>query len=211
MNLVQFLWRQYVRVKNPSCSIHASILAKNTHFEKYVTVEYGCYVAAKKIGKYTFVGMNSYIDKSTTSIGRFCSIAMNAKISLQNHPHEWVSTHPFTYRKKYGFVPKNIAIEGINTKKTTIGNDVWMGANVTILAGVTVGDGAIIGANSLVSKNVEPYCIVSGTPAKLVRHRFDPETIAKIQQSQWWNWEDKKLQANISKFSNIDEFLKSIS
>ena len=210
MTLVQFLWRQYIRLKNPTCSINAQILAKNIVFEKHVTIEHGCYIGAKNIGKYTFVGMNSYIDKSTVSIGRFCSIAMNAKISLQNHPHTWVTSHPFTYRKKYGFVSNDIQIEGINTKKTTIGNDVWIGANVTILAGVTIGDGAIIGANSLVSKNVEPYCIVSGTPARLVRHRFDPETIAKIQKSEWWNWDDKKIQANLSKFSNTEEFLKAI-
>jgi acetyltransferase-like isoleucine patch superfamily enzyme len=210
MTLVQFLWRQYIRIKNPTCSIHAQILAKSILFEKYVTIESGCYIGAKNIGKYTFVGMNSYIDKSTFSIGRFCSIAMNAKISLQNHPHNWVTSHPFTYRKKYGFVPENISIEGVNTKKTTIGNDVWIGANVTILAGVTVGDGAIIGANSLVSKNIEPYTIVSGTPARLVRHRFDPEIIEKIQKSEWWNWNDEKIQANISKFASVEEFVKSL-
>src|ERR1017187_4949290 len=121
MSLVQFLWKQYVRIKNPTCTIQASMLAKDVHFEKHVTIEHGCYIGAKKIGKYTFIGMNSYVDKSTASIGSFCSIAMGAKISLQNHPHEWVSTHPFTYRKKYGFVPENISIEGITTKKTTIG------------------------------------------------------------------------------------------
>ena len=179
-------------------------------FEKHVTIENGCYIGGKKIGKYTFIGMNSYVDKSTLSIGRFCSIAMNAKISLQNHPHDWVSTHPFTYRKKYGFVSENIAIEGINTKKTIIGNDVWIGANVTILAGVTVGDGAIIGANSLVARNIEPYSIVSGTPARLVRYRFDEETIKKLKQTEWWNWDDEKIQKNLPKFSQINEFLEML-
>lgn len=210
MNLVQFLWRQYVRFKNPSCAIHANALAKNVQFGKHVTIEPGCYFAAKKIGKYSFVGINSYVDKSTESIGSFCSIAMNAKISLQNHPHEWISTHPFTYRKKYGFVPENIDIDGVNTKKTIIGNDVWIGASVTILAGVSVGDGAIIGANSLVTKDIEPYSIVSGTPARHIRYRFEADMITKIQQSQWWNWDDKKIQANLSKFRNTKEFLKEV-
>ena len=210
MSFVQFLWRQYIRIKNPSCTIDAAILSKNIHLEKHITLEPGCYVAAKKIGKYTFLGMNSYVDKSTASIGRFCSIAMNAKISLQNHPHEWITTHPFTYRKKYGFVPENIDIEGVNNKTTNIGHDVWIGANVTILAGVIVGNGAIIGANSLVSKDIEPYSIVSGIPARHVRFRFDEENIQKIQKSQWWNWDDEKIKANLAKFSNVDEFLKSI-
>jgi acetyltransferase-like isoleucine patch superfamily enzyme len=211
MALVQFLFQQYIRLKNPTCTIHAYALSKQVKFDKHVTIEPGTYFAAKKIGKYSFIGINSYVDKSTASIGNFCSIAMNAKISLQNHPHEWVTTHPFTYRKKYGFVKENINIEGVNTKQTVIGNDVWIGANVTILAGVTIGNGAIIGANSLVSKDIEPYSIVSGTPARLVRYRFDEETIAKIQASQWWNWDDKKIQANLSKFSNTEAFLKSIS
>ena len=210
MRFVQYLWKQYTRFKNPSCTINANILAKDVSFEKHITIEDGCYIGAKKIGKYTFIGMNSYVDKSTASIGRFCSIAMNAKISLNNHPHEWVSTHPFTYRKKYGFVSENIHIEGINNKSTTIGNDVWIGANVTILAGVTIGNGAIIGANALVSKDVEAYSIVTGTPARRVRFRFDEDTIKKIQASEWWNWDDEKIKANLSKFRNTEAFLKSI-
>ncbi len=208
MSLVQFIWRQYTRLKNPSCKIGTGILAKDVVFEKNVTIEHGCYLGAKKIGKYTFIGMNSYVDKSTASIGRFCSIAMGAKISLNNHPLDWVSTHPFTYNKNYGFVSENITVEGINTKSTSIGNDVWIGANATILAGVTIGNGAVIGANSLVTKDVEPYSIVSGTPAAHVRFRFDEETIKKIQQSAWWNWDDEKLKKNLDKFRNTGEFLK---
>ena len=205
--MLQFFWKQYLRLKYSSCSIHADILSRNVHFEKHVTVEKGCYIGADKIGKYSFIGMNSYVDKSTASIGRFCSIAMGAKISLNNHPMEWVSTHPFTYAKKYGFVNENISIEGISTKKTVIGNDVWMGANVTILAGVTIGDGAVIGANALVTKDVEPYSVVNGTPARHVKFRFDPETIKKLQEIKWWNWEDEKIKANLRLFRNPQEMI----
>jgi virginiamycin A acetyltransferase len=208
MRILQFFWKLFVRMKHPSCTIHAATLTKNVNFEDHVRVESGCFIGASMIGRYTFIGQDSYVDKSTESIGRFCSVAMGTKISLQNHPMKWVSTHPFSYTKRYGFTDKNIAIEGVTTGKTKIGNDVWIGANVTILAGVTIGDGAVIGADSLVTKNVEPYSIVSGSPAKHVRYRFDEETISKLLKIQWWNWSDNQLRANISFFRDTEEFLR---
>ncbi|HEU4717914.1 MAG TPA: hypothetical protein VFU15_08765, partial [Bacteroidia bacterium] len=120
--MLQFFWKLLVRMKNPTCTIQAETLTRNVSFEDKVTIEKGCFIGADKIGRYTFIGMNSYVDKSTASIGRFCSIAMGAKIGMRNHPMEWVSTHPFTYNRKYGFVPQNVQIEGVNDRKTVIGN-----------------------------------------------------------------------------------------
>lgn len=208
MRFLQFIWKLFVRIKNPTCSIHAETLTRNVKFEDHVRIESGCFIGAAKIGRYTFIGKDSYVDKSTETIGRFCSIAMGTKISLQNHPMKWVSTHPFSYAKRYGFVATNIAIEGVTTGKTKIGNDVWIGANVTILSGVTIGDGAVIGADSLVTKNVEPYSIVSGSPAKHIRFRFDEATVAALLKIQWWNWSDEDLRKNISRFSDTDAFVK---
>lgn len=207
MSLAQLVWRQVMRLKNPSCRIGAGILAKDVKLEKHVTLEPGSYIGARLIGKYTFIGMNSYVDKSTVAIGRFCSIAMNARISLPNHPLDRVSTHPFTYHKKYGFVTETEKMPGINDKLTTIGNDVWIGANVTILAGVTIGDGAVIGANALVTKNVEPYSIVNGSPVAHVRYRFDEATIQKLLASKWWEWEDEKIKKHLAAFRSTESFL----
>lgn len=200
-----------MRIKNPTCKIQAGILTKNVTLGKQVTLEKGCYIGAGKIGNCTFIGMNSYVDKSTESIGNFCSIAMNAKISLKDHPLDWVSTHPFSYNKNYGFISENFSIEGISEKKTIIGHDVWIGANVTILAGVTVGNGAVLAANSLITKNVEPYSIVSGSPAKHARFRFDEETIAKLQEIAWWNWNDEKIKRNATFFRNPATFFDKIA
>ncbi|HXB38963.1 MAG TPA: CatB-related O-acetyltransferase [Bacteroidia bacterium] len=210
MSFTQYIWRQLVRLKNPSCSIGNGIMAKDIVFGKRVTIEPGSYIGAQKIGKYTFIGMNSYVDKSTASIGSFCSIAMNARISLNNHPLDRVTTHPFTYHKKYGFVNESEKIAGINDKKTVIGNDVWIGANVTILAGATIGDGAVLGANSLVTKDVEPYSIVNGSPAAHIRFRFDETTVKKLQQSQWWNWEDEKIKKHLAEFRKPEDFIKML-
>lgn len=207
MSLTQFIFRQYMRMKNPSCTIHANTLAKQVKLGKKITLEKGCYIGAREIGNFTFIGMNSYIDKSTASIGSFCSIAMHARISLKNHPLDWVTTHPFTYNKNYGIINENPFVEGVSNKETTIGHDVWIGANVTILAGVTIGNGAVLGANSLITKDVEPYSIVSGNPAKHIRSRFDEATIAKLQESKWWEWDEEKLKKHVNAFRNPQEFL----
>lgn len=207
--MLLFLWKCLLRLKNPSCTLQADTFTRNVSFEDHVTCEKGCFIGADKIGRYTFIGINSYVDKSTASIGRFCSIAMGAKISLNNHPMEWVSTHPFLYNKKYGFVPSNVPVQGVSDKKTTIGHDVWIGANVTILAGVKIGDGAVIGANALVTKDVEPYSVVSGIPARHVKFRFDEATVKKLLAMKWWNWSDEQLKSKLSQFRNPGEFIKS--
>jgi virginiamycin A acetyltransferase len=195
-------------MKNPSCTIHADTLTRNVKFEDHVTIEKGCYIGADLIGRYSFVGIHSYVDKSVSSIGRFCSIAMGAKIGLNNHPMEWVSTHPFLYSKKYEFVNENISLPGVNDQRTIIGNDVWIGANVTILAGVSIGDGAVIGANALVTKDVEPYSVVNGIPAKHVKFRFEENVVKKLMEMKWWNWNDEKIKAKIASFRNPGDFIK---
>jgi acetyltransferase-like isoleucine patch superfamily enzyme len=200
MQLLQFLWKIYLRIANPSCTIRAASLSRNVKFEKGVIVETGTHLQASLVGRYTYINKYCLIDKNTKSIGRFCSIAYNVKIGLGSHPSDWVSSHPFAYDPKYSFVKEGRMFDDSN-KETIIGNDVWIGANATILAGVRVGDGAIVGANSLVTKDVEPYSIVVGTPAKHQRYRFDPETISKLQKLQWWNWEDNKIKENVALFN----------
>ncbi|NOX48735.1 MAG: CatB-related O-acetyltransferase [Chlorobi bacterium] len=137
-------------MRYPSCRIKAAGITKNVRLEKGVTLEYGAFIGASLIGKYTFINRYCLIEKSVSRIGRFCSIGYNVRIGLGNHPLNYVSTHPFIYRKKYGFVEEDFTFPESVTKPTIIGNDVWIGANATILAGVSVGDGAVIGANSLV-------------------------------------------------------------
>ncbi len=170
-------------------------------------MEYGSFVLTSFVGKYTYINMYSLIDKNTESIGRFCSIAHNVKIGLGSHPVKWATTHPFAYKKSYGFVKDDIIFEEKVTKPCIIGNDVWIGANAIILAGVKVGDGAIIGANSLVTEDVQPYSIVLGTPAKHVRFRFDPRIISALQKIKWWNWDDQKIKDNIESFKNPEEVI----
>jgi acetyltransferase-like isoleucine patch superfamily enzyme len=129
---------------------------------------------------------------------------------LGNHPAKWVSTHPFAYDKKYGFVNQNWVFEEQITKKCVIGHDVWIGANAIILAGITVGNGSIIGANSLVTADVEPYSIVAGTPAKLIRFRFDQQTIDGLQHLKWWSWDDERIKQMVGEFDDPAKLLADL-
>lgn len=207
MTFIQILWRYYIRLTNPGCIIRSASLSRNVQFEQGVTIEYGSHVQADKIGKYTYINKYCLVEKNTI-IGRFCSIAYNVKIGLGGHPIDWVSTHPFAYDKKYKFVNQNKNFHNEESKKTIIGNDVWVGANAIILAGVKIGNGVIIGANSLVTKDVDPYAIVYGNPAKMSRYRFDTNIIKGLQDLKWWDWDDEKLKKNIDQFDDPEKLLK---
>ncbi len=209
--MLQFIWIILVRALNPTCKIRAASLGRSVSFGKKITIESGSHIIAGRIDDYTFINKNCHIDRSVKSIGRFCSIAYNVKIGLGNHPTEWVSTHPFAYEKKYGFVDAGRNFKDQIVKPTTIGNDVWIGANSTILAGVNIGHGAIIGAHSLVTKDVEPYSIVVGTPARHLRYRFETALIDRLLKSAWWNMDYSVLKKNIGLMDNPDQFLDSIS
>jgi virginiamycin A acetyltransferase len=152
-----------------------------------------------EIGKYTYGApiVKDWHHSSTLKIGNFCSIAENVTILLGgNHPTDWISSFPF------GFIFEDFRERHYQSPKLTkgdviIGNDVWIGINVTILSGVTIGDGAIVAANSIVTKNVLPYTIVAGNPAKVLKKRFDDDAISKLLIIQWWNWEIEKIKENL--------------
>lgn len=201
-------WVLYLNIICKKCTIKAQSISRNTKFEQGIIIEEGVHLNSLSVGKYTYINKNCFIDKNTIKIGRFCSIAYNCRIGLGGHPMDWVSTHSFTYKPKYGFTKNNLTFKAENNQETIIGNDVWIGANSTILAGVKIGDGAIIGAHSLVTRDVEPYSIVFGTPAKHHKYRFEKDQIEKLLNLKWWNWDDDKIRENIELFSDIELFLK---
>lgn len=207
--MVQFVWVLLVRILNPTCKIRAASLGKSVRFGKKVTVESGTHIVAADIGDYTYINRNCNIDRNTRSIGRFCSIAYNVKTGLGNHPTNWVSTHPFAYERKYGFVETGRSFEEQTTQQSTIGHDVWIGANSTILAGVNIGHGAIVGAHSLVISDVLPYSIVVGTPARHIRFRFGQETIDQLLKSEWWNKDFDFLKERVHLMNDPQKFLDS--
>ena len=129
-------------------------------------------------------------------IGKFCSIACGAKFLFNsaNHALGSLSTYPFPiFYDEWGLDGKNVADAWDNKGDITLGHDVWIGYEAVILAGVTIGDGAIIGARAVVTRDVPPYAIVGGVPARLIRRRFDEATIESLLALQWWDWEPERI------------------
>lgn len=146
------------------------------------------------------------------SIGAFCNISADNVTVAGNHPISMVSTNTFTYSKKVGFVDQNKSISHIaNTRKINIGHDVWIGANVILLPGITIGHGAVIAAGAVVSKDVPPYAIAGGVPAKLIKYRFETSIIDNLIESEWWNWDDEKIKCHIQYMDTPVDFLKKIN
>lgn len=137
-------------------------------------------------------------------IGKFCQIASGVKFIMNgaNHEMDGISTYPFD---SFGFVDDKKSKPNWPYKGDTIvGNDVWFGNSVTVMPGIKIGNGAIIGTNALVTKDVEPYSIVGGNPAKLIRKRFDEETIESLQKLAWWDWPPEKIVANLEAITKGD-------
>jgi len=160
-------------------------------------------------GKYTYgrPKIYSWTENTKLKVGNFCSISENVTIYLGgNHRIDWVTTFPFGTIHQNVFNNFNVDEEGHPFTKgdVIIGNDVWICDNVTIMSGVTIGDGAVIAQNSHVVKNVEPYSLVGGNPAKLIKYRFTPEQIEKLLEIKWWNWDDEKINKFTPLLCNID-------
>ncbi|WP_339926469.1 CatB-related O-acetyltransferase [uncultured Cyclobacterium sp.] len=177
-------------IKNPNI-----IVGDYTYYDDFENVE-----NFEKNVKYhfDFVG-----DKLT--IGKFCMIASEVKFIMNgaNHLTNSLTTYPFAI---FGNGWEN-AMEGKSYPQKgdiNIGNDVWIGYNATIMAGVTIGDGAIIATNSTVIKDVEPYSIVGGNPAKEIKKRFSKEVITKLLELQWWNWNIEKITRNIQNLTGSE-------
>ena len=134
-------------------------------------------------------------------IGKFCSVACGAKFifTSANHKLSSLSTYPFPlFFEEWGLDKRNVTDAWDNKGDIVLGNDVWVGYEAVILSGVTVGDGAIIGARAVVTKDVPPYTIVGGVPAKPIRKRYDDDTINTLLSLKWWDWSKEKIAASIT-------------
>ena len=138
---------------------------------------------------------------------KFCSIACGAKFvfNCANHTLKSLSTYTFPlFFEEWDLQKADVATAWDNKGDIIIGNDVWIGYDAVIMAGVKIGDGAIIGTRAVVTKDVEPYSIVGGVPAKEIRKRFAPEVIEKIKSLQWWNWPEEKIQKSLTAIQSGD-------
>ena len=140
------------------------------------------------------------INRDRLIIGKFCSIACGAKFLFNsaNHTLSSLSTYPFPlFFEEWGLEKRNVAESWDNKGDIVLGNDVWIGYEAVIMAGVTIGDGAIIGARAVVTKDVPPYMVAGGIPAKPIKKRYPEETIAALSELKWWDWPEERIAQNL--------------
>jgi acetyltransferase-like isoleucine patch superfamily enzyme len=152
-------------------------------FEPPITLHACVVIGPVSIGRYSYVGDFTHVAQNT-AIGRYCSIGNSCTLGAQPHPLDWLSTHPFQY---LGVPGAGIAQKPWQWTPTRIGHDVWIGSNVAVLAGVTIGDGAAIGAGAVVTRDVPPYAVAVGNPAKVAKSRFDKATTSELLELKWWD------------------------
>ncbi|WP_299586166.1 CatB-related O-acetyltransferase [Mucilaginibacter sp.] len=164
----------------------------------------------------SIIGSHSYIQKRSTvvnaNIGKFCSMASDVSIGPGIHKLNGISTHPSFFLKNTPLIKKYSQEDAfISSKETVIGHDVWIGEKAIILDGVSIGTGAVIAAGAIVTKDVAPYAIVGGVPAKVLRMRFNSIEIDGILKSKWWDKDEEWLQQNYKSFNNVLDFTKMIN
>lgn len=192
------------------------------------TIHTGAVVSGSVVGRWTEIGERvrlvdtefgdySYVERDSdiwcARIGKFASIAAAVRINATNHPMWRASQHHFTYRASSYFADADMDEEFFGWRRdnaVTIGNDTWLGHGSTILPGVAIGDGAVIAAGAVVTKDVEPYVIVGGVPARPIRARFPAPVVERMQALSWWNWEHERLHSALADFRKLtaEEFLE---
>ncbi|MFD1673964.1 DapH/DapD/GlmU-related protein [Alicyclobacillus fodiniaquatilis] len=189
--------------------VHETASVIESVLGSWVDIGRGSSIYLSMIGDYSYTAGDAQI--VYTDVGKFCSIASYVRLNPGNHPTWRVSQHHFSYRKKdYGFDSQDDEgfFEWRKEHRVTIGHDVWIGHNATVMPGVKVGTGAVIGAGAIVTKDVDPYAIVVGVPAKPLRPRFPKEVADKLLDIAWWDWPREMLEERFDDFLHLEPFLE---
>lgn len=193
------------RFQNSEPRIHSTAQLKTVKLGRYAVIGERVILRDTTIGDFSYLERNG--EGIYADIGKFCSIAANVRINALEHPLERVTTHKLSYRPNEFF--HFVGLDGEfrarrQAKRVTIGHDVWIGHGAVIMPGVTIGHGAAIGANAVVTRDVQPYHIVGGVPARVIRRRFDEQITARLLKLCWWDWSVEKLFEAIPDMQSMD-------
>ena len=212
--VIKYLLLKIKLKKIKGVKIKSTNISNDIKLEEYVQISPKVNISSSvQIGKATYISPYTTID-SNVKIGRYCSIAPNVFIAPGEHYSTFITTHPILFdsvwRKKISVHEKNesVNIIGRLNESTIIGNDVWIGLNAIIMRGIKIGDGAIVGAGAIVTKDVEPYSIVAGVPAKFIKYRFNKNEIEELSKlEKWWNLPMDKLEKRLKDMYNINKYI----
>ncbi len=191
--------------------VHETARVVNSTLGRYTEVADRCRLDEVEMGDYSYIMQDGAVWCAT--IGKFANIAASVRINATNHPTWRPTLHHFTYRAADYFDGAENDHDFFSWRRenrVSIGHDVWIGHGATVLPGVTVGDGAVIGAGAVVSRDVAPYTIIGGVPAKLIRERFPKSVAERMQALAWWDWDHDRLFGALEDFRHMDaeEFIE---
>lgn len=179
---------------------------RKSKLDKTVRADIGSVISNSEMGRYSYIGRNTSL--SNTTVGSFTCISNYCAIGGGSHPMEWAAMSP-VFNNSGGIIKKKLAEHDYVTgKKTYIGNDVWIGSHCLIKSGVTIADGAVIGMGSVVTKDVGPYEVWAGVPAKMIKKRFDEDTIQALLNTQWWDKPETEIKRLAQFVPDVDQFIK---
>lgn len=202
MNL-SYLYGKLMKKLQGTCVINSVI-------DKTSVVGTSCNVVNSEMNRYSYCGNNCQIVYA--EIGAFCSISDHVFIGGAEHPMGWVSMSPVFQNVRHSGPSKRFAKFNIpKSKKTIIGNDVWIGHGVTIKQGVIIGNGAVLGSNALITKDIPPYAVVGGVPARLIKYRFSEDVINRLGEIKWWDLPDDRITEVVNLFHIDNPTLEEIN
>jgi phosphonate metabolism protein (transferase hexapeptide repeat family) len=192
--------------REPTIPDNSTVVECN--FGEYVQIGTNNNIQESEIGNFSYTSEHCQIVYS--EIGNFVNIASFVRLNPGQHPMHRASQHHMLYRREMFGLGEDDSdyFAWRRANRVTVGHDVWIGHSVTVMGGVTIGNGAVIGSGAIVTKDIPPYAIAVGNPAKVIRYRFDSDVIKKLEQIAWWNWDHATIKERIEKFNNIEEFLK---